>query len=97
MSNPHFLHRAQRAAWLAAKVTYWSFAACMILTGASVVLGLVACFVFPFLPLLVFFPLMSALGSAGASPMVQASRAAGAEAPRLRASARGVAVAAPAR
>jgi len=53
----------KRFAWRAAKVIYWSTAAVMIATGASVVVGLVAFFVFPFLPLLTFFPLMSALGA----------------------------------
>jgi len=98
MSKPHWLPRMQRAAWSVARVIYWSFAGCMILTGASVLLGLVACFVFPFLPLLVFFPLVSALGSTGTSPATaQAPRTASGQAPRLRGSAAGAAVPAAAR
>ena len=60
--NANFWQQSRKAVGKVLSFLYWSTAACLILSGASVALGLVAIFLFPFLPFIGPLFIMQAAG-----------------------------------
>ena len=65
MKVTQYLRTFKQIVLRAVRIVYWTTAVSMIVAGASGALLLVVCFTFPFLPFLLFFPLVGAMGSVG--------------------------------